>query len=714
MALTVKEQLARIDRLIRDKRFPDALSRLEGMQQRRLSGREWGEYCLLRAEAGLYVGTYEIERYVDDAIEIYRNDSDTASFARAKFLKGWLLAALGRLTDARDVLIEAYANFRRCHDDSGSARALNRHAYVSLQLGHTEQAILNLGKCAEIYSRIGDHESQAAVLTNLAYLHYVAGDLQESVEQYRRHHAAILDQGDKSTLIYYAMSALPHARLEDLPTARKSLEKCRPYLEQYPREKAIYFENLGLLELLSGNIEIARDALQSGLDLSLQLAPESALVAQIKRLLGDLYVTAGNFSRAERFAREAMAVADSINERVEVAACRRILASIAQHAGHETEAREKYAQAIDLFKIIGAKYELAATRLQAAASGLYFGGERMALLYLAREYFETEGIRSHVETIDAALRTVAPPGDKSRRSGESPPTVIAGNSRMRKIMSLAEHIAGSEMTVLLTGPTGTGKDLLARYIHHVSGRTGRFVVVNAAAIPNDMVEAELFGHVKGSFTGAASDRPGLIESAAGGTFYLSEVADATPEFQAKLLEVLESREVRRVGENNVRKVNFRLITATNHDLSERMAKNRFRVDLFHRINEITIVLPPLDERLDDIPALTAHFLAELGVINVQGDRLPDLERLQFLLRMQPWSGHVRQLRSRIRSLYQTARGNLAGMVDLLIKGGSESEREQTEWVLQQTGWNRTRAATIMGISEGAVRKRIKKYQLSPE
>jgi DNA-binding NtrC family response regulator len=126
------------------------------------------------------------------------------------------------------------------------------------------------------------------------------------------------------------------------------------------------------------------------------------------------------------------------------------------------------------------------------------------------------------------------------------------------------------MTVFLTGDTGTGKDLLARYIHFCSGRTGEFVTVNAAAIPNPMIEAELFGHTKGAYTSADKDRKGLIEQADKGTFYLNEIADATPEFQAKLLEVLETRQVRRLGANTSKKVNFRLIAATNHDLKARM------------------------------------------------------------------------------------------------------------------------------------------------
>ena len=158
---------------------------------------------------------------------------------------------------------------------------------------------------------------------------------------------------------------------------------------------------------------------------------------------------------------------------------------------------------------------------------------------------------------------------------------------------MARNIAPSDMAVLLTGPSGVGKDLLAKYIHHYSGRTGRFILVNTPAIPDDMVESELFGHKRGAFTGADADKTGLIEEAEGGTLYLNEIGDASPKLQAKLLDVLESKKFRRLGETKARRVDFRIIAATNHNLEELIRQQRFRADLFHRLNQANLDLPAL-------------------------------------------------------------------------------------------------------------------------
>jgi transcriptional regulator with PAS, ATPase and Fis domain len=165
-------------------------------------------------------------------------------------------------------------------------------------------------------------------------------------------------------------------------------------------------------------------------------------------------------------------------------------------------------------------------------SGLYQNGERQAYLWMAREYFAEEEVTPYLEKVDAAL-TVGAPTRLALK--DNAPAIIAESKAIKDLVRRADNIAAADMSVLLTGETGTGKDLFARYIHEVSGREGQFVPVNAAAIPNDLVEAELFGHCQGAFTNAVGDRTGLIEQADHGTFYLNEIADATPELQAKLL-----------------------------------------------------------------------------------------------------------------------------------------------------------------------------------
>jgi transcriptional regulator with PAS, ATPase and Fis domain len=279
---------------------------------------------------------------------------------------------------------------------------------------------------------------------------------------------------------------------------------------------------------------------------------------------------------------------------------------------------------------------------------------------------------------------------------------------MTRLVELARHIAPSDMSVLLTGPTGTGKDLLAQYIHFHSGRAGKFVSINAAAIPDSMIESELFGYKKGAYTGADKATAGLFEDADGGTLYLNEIADASPELQAKLLDVLETKTIRRLGERTERKIDFRLIAATNHDIEQMIHEGKFRVDLYHRLNEIPMALPPLGDRLDDIPALAEYFLCregmELGTANDGFHQLADR------LTHRPWPGNVRQLEAEVKRLMLVSNGDVSRMI-AAAADETPSERERLLTILDETGWNRREAARRLGVSESAVRKRIEKYGL---
>jgi DNA-binding NtrC family response regulator/tetratricopeptide (TPR) repeat protein len=783
--------LTEVEALLQSKKFPEALEKLKGIDRASLIDESYGYLCILFAEVCLYMGDYSSSYgYIDEAIELFRFDSDAEKFARSKFLKGWLLTATGKHAEAREALLEAYTNYLRCEDFSGAARSLNRLSYVSFQTGNVETAVSSLQRCMELYEKIGDEKKVGEVAHNLAYVYFAFGELMKSLSLYDSYPVTEQKHGEKPVMNFFYMSAIPHAFKGDIVTAKKTIAKATPYVEKYPRDKAIYYENLGLISILDGDYKTAEEALKTGLEISLEIAPESALVSQIKRLFGDLYIAmsgSGMDSRfhgndrelwndreprndkkswsnrkpgndkqpsflrrqessialAEKYAKEALAVAEKINERVEIAACYRIFAQVEQQRGTEPtagqrpgprrasggapkqrgteptasggvpcseKAREWYKKAIDLFSLIGSRYELAVTRYLAATSGLYHNGERIAMLYLAREYFESEDVAHYVARIDVKLRKIQLPRTKINKSGHVCPTIVAVNPKMKKLVELAENVAESEMTVLLTGVTGTGKDHLARYIHYHSGRPGKFVPFNAAAVQDTMVESELFGSTKGAFTGSR-DRAGLFEEADHGTFYLNEVANASAEFQAKLLEVLETRRVRRLGENKTRKVNFRLIAASNQDLQQRMRDNLFRLDLYHRLNEVHIELPPLDQRKEDIPALVEHFLTFAGFNLTEGSE-KDMEQLGRILSRRCWPGNVRELEAMMRRLCILGKYDVRRMIDLALERKSVSEREVLLAALEQTGWNRSKAAHILGLTEGTVRYRIKKHKLS--
>jgi len=282
---------------------------------------------------------------------------------------------------------------------------------------------------------------------------------------------------------------------------------------------------------------------------------------------------------------------------------------------------------------------------------------------------------------------------------------------MKRAVTMAKTAAKSGLNILLTGDTGTGKDLLARYIHHHSGREGEFVPINAAAIPDEMVESELFGHVKGAFTGANHDKQGLFEAANDGTFYLNEIGDSTPQFQAKLLEVLETFEIRRLGETKRRQVSFNLISATNHDLFERLREGRFRSDLYHRLKEMLISLPPLAERIVDIPALVGYFLSELMDSEKIQSGSEYLDKFSRVLAKRMWPGNVRELRAAVKNLWVVSEGDPERMVKLALNYEPESLRDELLIILRETNWNRREVARRLGVSETTVRNWIRKYDI---
>jgi len=218
---------------------------------------------------------------------------------------------------------------------------------------------------------------------------------------------------------------------------------------------------------------------------------------------------------------------------------------------------------------------------------------------------------------------------------------------MRRIFYLAETYSPSDATIMITGETGTGKEILAEEIHNHSSRLDKpFIVIDCAAISKELIESELFGHVKGAFTGANADRQGAFELADGGTVFLDEIGDLSPDLQPKLLRVLEKREIRRVGCNKVRKINVRIISATNRNLANEVNEGRFREDLYYRLSVVHLELPPLRRRREDIPMLVKRFLTDLHGEDAVS-QLADFDRTMDVLKRHEWPGNVRELRNLI-------------------------------------------------------------------
>lgn len=308
--------------------------------------------------------------------------------------------------------------------------------------------------------------------------------------------------------------------------------------------------------------------------------------------------------------------------------------------------------------------------------------------------------------------------------------IIYGSPEMEEVMGMVARVAPSQSTVLILGESGTGKELIANAIHYASARSEKpFVKVSCSAIPETLLESELFGHEKGAFTGAIQKRVGRFEEADGGTLFLDEIGDLSASTQVKLLRILQEREFQRLGSNLNLKTDVRVITATHRDLEEAMKRGLFRKDLYYRLNVISILLPPLRERKEDIPLLIDHFLKKYSEINQK--KIHDLSKeARTLLTRHAYPGNVRELENLIERAVVLCRGEIITTQDLpfhLQEGPSEKqgdiarkaktlpdsleeiERDLIVKALHQHQGVQTRAAESLGVSERVLRYKIRKY-----
>ncbi|MBN1104233.1 MAG: sigma-54-dependent Fis family transcriptional regulator [Deltaproteobacteria bacterium] len=305
-------------------------------------------------------------------------------------------------------------------------------------------------------------------------------------------------------------------------------------------------------------------------------------------------------------------------------------------------------------------------------------------------------------------------------------TLVGESAVIRRVMRLIKKVAPMDSTVLITGETGSGKELVARMIHLQSRRRERpFVVVDCGSLVQTLFESEMFGHVKGSFTGAVDTTKGKFEIAHGGTLFLDEVANIDLNLQARLLRVVQEQEFAKVGSPRTRKLDVRIIAATNRDLSGEIARERFRKDLFYRLNVVSILIPPVRERPGDIPLLAEYFIRRLSVekrIRVMGIS----EGAMALMKAYSWPGNVRELRNAIERAIVVSEGGMLGREDLMLSEEppraepmpvdapslTDLEKREIIRVLRDCKGNRNQTAARLGIHRKTLREKIRKYDIS--
>jgi len=333
-------------------------------------------------------------------------------------------------------------------------------------------------------------------------------------------------------------------------------------------------------------------------------------------------------------------------------------------------------------------------------------------------------LRTQIDLHHAVRRAQRLEAENRLLRAQNLPELIATAPAMQPVLATIARIGPSDANVLITGEHGTGKEVVAQMLHALSARASRsLVAVNTGALPEGTFESELFGHVKGAFTDARTERIGRFELADGGTLFLDEIANVPMRQQAKLLRVLETGEMERVGSSKTRRVDARVLSATNADLRTEAEAGRFRADLLFRLNTVEIHLPPLRERREDIPPLAAHFLARYVQRYRKQVQGIDTSAIQALLQ-HPWPGNVRELDHTIERAVLMARGSQIEAADLGLgasrvsgqvgQGLEEMSLESVESILirkalQRSNGNVSQAAEALGLSRGALYRRMEKY-----
>jgi two-component system response regulator AtoC len=377
----------------------------------------------------------------------------------------------------------------------------------------------------------------------------------------------------------------------------------------------------------------------------------------------------------------------------------------------------------DTLVILLTAYSSVDTAVEAMKHGAYHYANKPfnldEIVLLVEKALETTRLRREVRALRA---TQAQPYSPDRMVGESPP-VVAVKALLRKIA------ASPASTVLLTGESGTGKDLAAKVLHYNSARAAKpFMNITCSALPDSLLESELFGHERGAFTGADRQKRGLLEMADGGTVFLDEIGEMVPGLQAKLLRFLEEKTFKRVGGSSDIKVDVRVVGATNRDLQEEVRAGKFREDLFYRLNVLPIPLPPLRDRGDDIPLLVTFYVDAYNTEfkkRVRGVTPAVMQQLQSYR----WPGNIRELRNAIERAMLLVEGDtltaddfslgVGGTIRLgerveLPAGGLDLEQLERSLVVQaleRTGWNQTKAASLLGVNRDQIRYRIEKFHL---
>jgi DNA-binding NtrC family response regulator/tetratricopeptide (TPR) repeat protein len=646
---------------------------------------------------------------------------------------------LGDLDKAKEFYEAALHLFRwDLNDEEGVIRAHNNLGVLYRHLSDWRQASWHLLRSMEMSTRLGNFNHIAVSCANLGIVHLKAGFWDEALEHFDRALSSYLQIGRDAGVARMRIGlATIFIFRHNFETADAHLTAASQITARLgcSREQVLCLFSRGELQHEMGRPDEALALYDEALEMQREIAPEGDTVHEIQRRRAEAFADRGDLPLALKAAEDALARASRLKDQLEEGAARRVLASLHTREGRAAEAAAQGREAIRLLESIHERYELARAYHDQARRIPSGDAERVReaqnLAFKAMYLFEQLGMDDAMRRCEATLRELnAPTWLTTPRGGRMAPAgssqaqdiaraygIISQNARTLELVRKASELVATPARVLIQGETGVGKNLLAYMFRSYEIERGRpFVEVNCTSLPGDLVESELFGYVRGAFTGAAVTKRGIFEEADGGTIFLNEIGELSERTQVKLLQVLDDGTYRRLGEVRSRRLNVRIITATNKDLDAAVKAGWFRSDLYYRLGQVVLSLPPLRERREDIPLLIRNFLEELSAREGRHVVLSE-DAMEYLVSL-PWMGNVRELKHKVESIFLCAgRQELVDrstLVRLLYPGGGPAaerqstrglrgkvdmlKREEILAALSRNGGNRSRAAIELGIT----------------
>jgi len=764
------------------------------LAQRRLKGREESmEYGLVLDRIGsVLMNTGAPEEGLKScfkAYELLKNSNHHAEVAEILNRIAIMYMRLGYPSEAEEFFTDALSSFRRVDHHLGITCCYTNLGLLKKNACRFEEALALSRKGLHLAREHSLQKLQINLMLNIGIIHFKLHRNAEAADHYMKARRLAKQNGDEAMTVSTTLSlGRVQARLGNRRRAEQLLLQGRVLAEKNGqlRSVALADEFLGELAEARGDLVAAESNLRSALAQAERIAPRGDLVVEALQRLSRVRLAAGHPQEALELAQRALDLGSSNGEIYELGYLHATRAQAWARMGEREKAVAEFRNSVHAFQhtengfqeqealLAFARFLEASGNLEDALRarkildrltprlreedrqvGLFdacimlgrvelrLGNEDGAMLALidaeaALPEEPGEAERSQLESLKALLvpreeRPVKPAPEPSvavaPASGE---TLITRDPAFLEMLELTRKVAATSAGILLMGETGTGKGVLARMIHqHSPRRERRFVHVNCAALPEELLESELFGHVKGSFTGAIQDKAGLIRAAEGGTLFLDEVAKTSLRMQGKLLQFLDTQEIRPVGSNDSARVEVRLITASKSDLKKMAEQGLFLEDLYFRLNDFPLRLPPLRDRPRDIPLLAEHFLGR-SVAEFGGRARRFSPEAMELLNSHPWPGNVRELEKVVRralllgagqevlgpECIHLEEGPLASAADAgadlkLQDRLGRLERELVEKALRACQWNRSQASRELGISYPTLLQKIRKYGLAP-